>query len=68
MFTVSYLFIIQPASFPDPEPGVYGSTEENTYLVDNENGTYGLYVDGTYVGDIYSIDVEPYTHYEIRKE
>ncbi len=68
LFTVSYLFIIQPASFPDPEPGVYVSTEENSYVVDHGDGTYSFYIDGMYFCDIPSIDVEPYVNYEIRKE
>ena len=69
-FAISYLFIIQPASFPD-EPLEEGSSElfmitpENSYLVDNGDGTYAIYTDGMYLGDIPSIDTEPYTQLEI---
>lgn len=68
LFTVSYLFIIQPAGFPDETPGMYISTEENSYILDNGDGTYSLYIDNTYMGEISSIYDEPYINYEIRKE
>jgi beta-lactamase regulating signal transducer with metallopeptidase domain len=66
-FAASYLFVAQPAYYPSPNdflvPGdVFTITDENSYLVNNGDGTYSLFSDGEYRFSIDegSLGIEPF--------
>ena len=65
VFVFSYAFIIQPASFPEEDAGIFDITPDNAYIVDNGDGTYELYVNNTYISNIGSVDIEPYSQLQI---
>ena len=68
---ISYAFVLQPASMPEFDDDgfiYYAISPENSYLVDNNDGTYSMYIDGAFVDDITSIDIEPFSELPIRKE
>jgi len=69
VIAASYAFIIQPAEFPDEETEgapISVISPENAYLVDNGDGTYTLYIDGNYGGDVTSIEDEPLSQLPIK--
>lgn len=73
LFLLSFCFIVQPASFPPEEdlmPSEENSsydmspvyTQENAFLVDNQDGTYAFFIDGEYQHTIDSkaLNYEPF--------
>ena len=74
-FLLSYVFIIQPAEFPNDNPELYNSetdgeifgiTMEDSYLVDNGDGTYSFYSNDVYLYDVTDINSEPFSELEIK--
>ena len=54
-FAMSYLFVFQPIYFAENDPHAaqtFAINQENSFLVDNGNGTYSLYIDGEHVIDV----------------
>ena len=66
-FFSSYLFVFQPASLPTEEDGIpiFSAFSEDSYLVDNGDGTYQFYMDGL-CGTVNDISVEPFASLPIR--
>jgi len=56
LILVSYIFIIQPRTPAPPDSGT-SVTISDAYLIQQENGRYGLYVDGKLQGNVTSEDI-----------
>ena len=61
LFVFSYTMVFQPYIDPTDTAGLISSTELpiGSYLIDNEDGTYSICIDGEY-GIIDDITVEPF--------
>lgn len=68
LFLTSYVFLLQPHSDPDfTEEIAHGSiilkvTEENAYLIPTVDGSFSLYVDGEFVGNIPQEELDTAPH------
>ena len=56
LILVSYIFIIQPRTPAPPDSGT-SVTISDAYLIQQENGRYGLYADGKLQGNVTSEDI-----------
>lgn len=61
VFALSYTMVFQPRMRPSNLDGLLNVAElsEGSYLIDNGDGTYSLYLEGEYI-DIQNIDREPF--------
>ena len=64
LFLISYLFILQPVSYPDVSEveGSFVISPGNSYILVSENGTADLYVDNEYKGEIIISDLDDETY------
>ena len=70
MFLASYMVVFQPRDYgPAQEDGYTYVTEftGDVYLVEEENGRYGLYMNNEYTGTVDDITVEPFCSFPIQK-
>jgi beta-lactamase regulating signal transducer with metallopeptidase domain len=70
-YLISFLFILQ--SYTDHPPDfnkseLFTIEEDNSYLIDNKDGSYSLYSNGVYIIDIYDIANEPFSSLIIKNE
>lgn len=74
MFIVSYLFVIQPARMPEGysndeyNDNIFSIRSEESYLVDNSDGTYSVYINGEYIADVNDVTSEPFSSFKIYKQ
>lgn len=61
-FLASYTIVLQPATLaPTEEDGIpiFSVFPSDTYLVENKDGTYSIYIAGEFSGIVHDIAVEP---------
>lgn len=67
VFLLSYMVIVQPASFPnenDPDTGVFISPE-NSYILVSDDGSMKLYVDGEYFWAVDDVMIKDELHSDL---
>ena len=66
---LSYMFVLQPAYEVDEsqEPGTFEITPDTSYLIPNGDGTFAIYSDGLFRGNLEDINTEPFSLLPIRK-
>lgn len=57
LLLVSYSFVVQPRIYPSEDREDIQINEENIYLVQAEDGTFDLYIDGEYCSTITEVDL-----------
>lgn len=73
LICVSYVFVVQPITYATPQDipsSVVEITSTNSYLYDNEDGTYSVFYNGSLFDTVSQSDLEsfPYSELEIKKE
>ncbi|QHI72482.1 hypothetical protein Ami3637_08820 [Aminipila terrae] len=69
-FFFSYVFVLQPVYEPTVEAGFeqsFSVSPQNSYLKNNRDGTYSLYVNNQYQFDITNISEEPFLSLSIKQ-
>ena len=70
VFVFSYTFVVQAGSSPSQEEieegGLFQIDTKTSYLVDNHDGTYNLYMNGEDMGILEDISQPPFSEMEIK--
>jgi len=71
IFSASFLFVVQPSverppDFQESDMFELNLDDAGTYLTNNNNGSYSLYSNGTYICDVFDVKPEPFSRLPIR--